>query len=57
MVTAERRTTASNPPRSATKVGVRDSKKGDASPILEFAPNGLAALVTNTKAGKCDNQT
>lgn len=37
------------------RIGVRDSKKGDASPVLEFAPAGLAALVTNAKAGEFDH--
>lgn len=35
-------------------IGVRDSKKGDTSPILEFTPAQFAALITETKAGAFD---
>lgn len=38
-------------------IGVRDSKKGDVGPILEFTPAGLAALVTEARAGSLDHLT
>ena len=41
--------------RVADTTGVRDSKKGDASPILEFAPAELAAFIAGTKAGEYDH--
>lgn len=37
--------------RAGNTIGVRDSKKGDASPILEFAPAELAAFIAAAKAG------
>ena len=39
------------------RIGVRDSKKGDASPVLEFSVTQFATLVTETKAGEFDNLT
>jgi Domain of unknown function (DUF397) len=40
--------------RAATTVGVRDSKNGDAGPILELAPTGFIAFITAAKAGNLD---
>jgi hypothetical protein len=37
-------------------VGVRDSKLGDASPILVFSPAGLALLATARAGGLDGNQ-
>jgi hypothetical protein len=34
--------------RVAGTIGIRDSKKGDAGPILEFTPASLAAFITGT---------
>ncbi|MEV0055670.1 DUF397 domain-containing protein [Saccharopolyspora shandongensis] len=34
--------------------GVRDSKLGDASPILPFAPGAWSAFLTAVKAGELD---
>jgi hypothetical protein len=38
--------------RIGTTIGVRDSKNGDAGPILELAPTGFAAFIAATKAGE-----
>ena len=40
---------------AGTTIGVRDSKKGDASPILEFAPAELAVFLAGAKAGGFDH--
>jgi hypothetical protein len=40
--------------RVDTTIGVRDSKKGDASPILEFASAELATFIAGAKAGGFD---
>jgi hypothetical protein len=40
--------------RAGNTIGVRDSKKGDASPILEFAPTELATFIAGAKAGGFD---
>jgi hypothetical protein len=37
---------------TATTVGVRDSKNGDAGPILGLPPTGFAAFIAATKAGE-----
>ncbi|WP_447005653.1 DUF397 domain-containing protein [Saccharothrix isguenensis] len=39
---------------STASVGVRDSKLGDDSPILAFAPGTVAAFVTAAKNGGFD---
>lgn len=39
------------------RIGIRDSKKGDASPVLRFTPAGLVAFITEARAGEFDNLT
>ena len=38
-------------------IGVRDSKKGDTSPILEFTPVEVAAFIAGAKTGEFDHLT
>lgn len=37
--------------------GVRDSKLGDASPVLVFNARGIDALIAGMKAGEFDGRT
>jgi len=39
------------------RIGVRDSKKGAASPILEFTPAEFSAFITEARAGEFDTLT
>lgn len=36
--------------------GVRDSKLGDASPVLVFTVKDLNAMLARVKAGECDDR-
>ncbi len=43
--------------RIGTTIGVRDSKNGDAGPILELSASGLVTLIATIKAGELDHVT
>lgn len=36
------------------RIQVRDTKLGEASPVLGFAPSGWSALLSSIKAGQLD---
>ncbi|GAA2813917.1 DUF397 domain-containing protein [Saccharopolyspora taberi] len=39
---------------AASVIGIRDSKLGEHSPVLEFTPNAFRAFLTHLKSGSLD---